>query len=142
MGGLKRKQLSRGLKEKEKVLQRNWLRQVLVFIVVVMEVLLRVCSNISSSFLFHQISKKHNKLLEQQLKFAHLEVNLNMKGKKLALVAQACDLLTRNEQLLLCGTFETSWNMRRMILKQTLEACKQIVSVSCSRKSTLILYIH
>jgi hypothetical protein len=60
-----------------------------------MKVLLRVCSNISSSFLFHQVSKKRNKLLEQQLEYARLEVNLNMKGKKLALVAQACDLLKK-----------------------------------------------
>jgi hypothetical protein len=65
-----------------------------------MKVLLRVCSNISFSFRFYQVSKKRIKILEQQLEYARLEVNLNMKGKKLALVAQACDLL-RKERLAL-----------------------------------------
>jgi hypothetical protein len=53
------------------------------------------CSNSTFSFLYYQVSKKLNKLLEQQLEFTGAKVNLNIKGKKLALLAQASDLLRK-----------------------------------------------
>jgi hypothetical protein len=62
--------------------------------------LLGSCSNSNFSFLYYQVSKKHNQLLEQQLDFTHAEVNLNIKGKNLALLAQANDL-QRKERLAL-----------------------------------------
>jgi hypothetical protein len=55
----------------------------------------RSFSNSRNSFLLIQVSKKRNKLLEQQLKVTQVQVDIDTKGKKLALVAQASDLLKK-----------------------------------------------
>jgi uncharacterized phage infection (PIP) family protein YhgE len=64
---------------------------------------LGVCTNSDLSFLINQVSRKRNKLLKQQVKhsrqqlqYTRLEVNLNVKGKKLALLAQASELLKKD----------------------------------------------
>ncbi len=58
-------------------------------------------------FLHNQVSSKRNKLLAQQLEYTRSEAKVNMKGKKLALVAQASDLL-RKERLALRNFWSAS----------------------------------
>jgi hypothetical protein len=61
---------------------------------------LLVCSNTYPVSLRRKVSIERNELLAEQLACSRAEVNLNIQGKKVALVAQVSDLLRRERQAL------------------------------------------